>query len=126
MPVISGISMSSNIRSKGLASTSSSAWRPLVGLGDVAKAEVVERADQREPHGAAVVHHQHGGLLERGGLASGGGGIARARRAASRLGFGIGSFIMGCVHAWWHRRGINGMIRPTFASNSSSRKGLVT
>ena len=35
---------------------------PVAGLGDVAKTQAVERADQREPHGAAVVHDQHGRL----------------------------------------------------------------
>ena len=60
-------------------------------LGDVAKAEGVERTDQREPHGAAVVHHQHGRLLQRVGE----GDADSAGRMAAGLGFGFSSFIAG-------------------------------
>ena len=136
MPFISGISMSSNIRSKGFVSTSSSACRPLVASVMLRKPRVLSarisasrmvRLSSTTSTAACC-----NGSVARPAADAGGRDRASADRGEPVL--GSGGFIL--VHSEWFfgwliqghgsARGINGMIRPTFASNSSSRKGLVT
>ena len=99
MPFISGISMSSNIRSKGFVEHQFERLSSVGRLGDVAKTEGVERTNQREPHGAAVVHDQHGGLVQRVAARGADGLVSSAEPGGGRIGIWSWSWFIGLLRA---------------------------
>ncbi len=78
-------------------------------LGDVAEPEGVQSTDQREPHGAAVVHHQHSRLLQRASTENSGGILGRRRINGQ---FGIQVLLV-------HSRIVGAVGRATFTARQT-------